>query len=546
MNNKYICSLAIAFIVLGVSCRESNDVEKAKSMATVEHLREYTEAISHDSLQGRKPFTEGADRATDYIARQMKEVGLKPIDGDSYFQQVSIISAYTQCSEQMTIKTPKGKTGLKYPDDYVAFSERTEQEINIEDAELVFAGYGIVAPEYGKNDFEGIENPQEKVAVVIVNDPGLGSDDTTYFNGDAMTYYGRWMYKLEEGTRQGLKGILIIHEDRGAGYPWSVVKASSKLNMFVDDGTDDYKCLLSGWLRLDAARRLLADNGYDLSELKEQSKSPDFKPIPLKSTVSVSMKNTIERNQSPNVIGYIPGSGNTEESVIYLGHWDHLGYGVPVDGDSIINGATDNAVAIAWMLEIARCFNALKEKPRRNIIFISPTCEEALFLGTKYYVAHPIFPIDKVAAVINLDVFPLWGENNDVTITGYGHSDLDETVAGIAKKYGRYVMPDPDAYNGMFYRSDHFPFVQKGIPAMFAKGWNDNRRHGKEWSKENIARYWAETYHKPTDQTHPDTDDYSGLLQEVHLFFDLGYKIAQDSAYPQWKTGSEFANVLKR
>ncbi|WP_288657082.1 M20/M25/M40 family metallo-hydrolase, partial [uncultured Parabacteroides sp.] len=238
--------------------------------------------------------------------------------------------------------------------------------------------------------------------------------------------------------------------------------------------------------------------------------------------------------------------GNTDESVIYLGHWDHLGYGAPINGDSIINGATDNAVAIAWMLEMARCFNALKEKPRRNIVFLSPTCEETGFLGTKYYVEHPLFPIDKIAAVINLDVFPLWGENNDVTITGYGNSELDDTLAELAKKYNRYIMPDPDAYNGMFYRSDHFPFVQKGIPAMFAKGWNDNRKQGKEWAKEHIARYWAETYHKPTDQTHPDTDDYSGLLQEVQLFFDLGYKLAQDTGYPKWKPKSEFANVLKR
>lgn len=505
-----------------------------------------TEAISHDSCQGRKPFSEGADRAVNYIAHQMKEVGLKPINGDSYFQQVNIISSRTRCPDPMVLKTPKGKIPLDWLEGYTAFSARIEPEIDIDNAELVFAGYGIVAPEYGKNDFEGIENPQDKVAVVIVNDPGLGSDNTDYFNGDIMTYYGRWMYKFEEGARQGLKGVLIIHEDRGAGYPWSVVRASAQSKMYVDSDSDAYHCPLNGWIQFNAAKQLLADNGYDIDQLIEQSKSPDFKPISLKSTVTVSMRNTFDRQQSPNVIGYIPGSGNTDESVIYLGHWDHLGYGAPINGDSIINGATDNAVAIAWMLEMARCFNALKEKPRRNIVFLSPTCEETGFLGTKYYVEHPLFPIDKIAAVINLDVFPLWGENNDVTITGYGNSELDDTLAELAKKYNRYIMPDPDAYNGMFYRSDHFPFVQKGIPAMFAKGWNDNRKQGKEWAKEHIARYWAETYHKPTDQTHPDTDDYSGLLQEVQLFFDLGYKLAQDTGYPKWKPKSEFANVLKR
>lgn len=530
-----------------LSCGSAKeDVERAKQQATIEHLANYTEAISNDSCEGRKPFSVGADRAVKYIANQMKNVGLVPGNGKSYFQQVNIVSSHTECPFPLVFKTPKGSISSDYLNDYTAFSARIESEINIENSNLVFAGYGIVAPEYNKNDFAGIENPQNKVAIVFVNDPGLGSDDSSYFNGDIMTYYGRWMYKFEEGARQGLKGVLIIHDERGAGYPWSVVKASAQSKMYVDNASETYNCPLNGWITSEVARKLLADNGYDLDNLKEQSKFSNFRPFDLKSTVTVSMENTFQRQQSPNIIGYIKGSGNTDESVVYIGHWDHLGYGNPINGDSIVNGATDNAVAIAWMLETARCFNSLKVKPRRNIVFLSPTCEETGFLGTKYYVDHPLFPIDKVAAVINLDVFPLWGENNDVTITGYGNSDLDDTVAELAKKYNRYVIPDPDAYNGMFYRSDHFPFVQKGIPAMFAKGWNDNRKNGKEWSKNQIANYWAETYHKPTDQTHPETDDYSGLLQEVHLFFDLGYKLAQDTTYPKWNPKSEFANILKR
>lgn len=531
--------------VLAASCAVNHDAETARNTATAENLRRHTEALSHDSCQGRKPFSEGAARAVEYIAGQMKEIGLEPCADGSYLQQVGIRSATVRCTGPMVINTPKGRISLEWLEDYVAFSARDEAKIDIRDAELVFAGYGIVAPEYGKNDYRGIENPENKVAVVMVNDPGLGSEDTEYFNGDNMTYYGRWMYKLEEAARQGLKGVLIIHEDRGAGYGWSVVRASDT-KMYVDSDGDGYQCPLNGWISLGAARKLLADNGYDLDELIGQSKSPDFRPFRLNSTVSVSMELTSDRQQSPNVIGYIPGSGNTDESVVYIAHWDHLGYGAPVDGDSIINGATDNATGVAWLLETARCFSSLKEKPRRNIVFISPTCEESGFLGTKYYVTHSLFPIGKTVAVINLDVFPLWGENNDVTITGYGHSDLDETVAGLAAQYGRYVMPDPDAYNGMFYRSDHFPFVQKGIPAMFAKGWNDNRVHGKEWSKEQIARYWAETYHKPTDQVNPETDDYSGLLQEVHLFFDLGYVLANGTDYPKWKPESEFAGILER
>lgn len=540
---KTISTVMLAAL-LAASCAVNHDVETARNTASTVNLRKHTEALSHDSCQGRKPFSEGAARAVEYIAGQMKEIGLEPCSGGSYLQQVGIRSATVQCKGPMVINTPKGHMSLEWLEDYVAFSARNEGKIDIRDAELVFAGYGIVAPEYGKNDYRGIENPENKVAVVIVNDPGLGSGDTEYFNGDNMTYYGRWMYKLEEAARQGLKGVLIIHEDRGAGYGWSVVRASNT-RMYVD-GDTAYHCPLNGWISNEAATRLLADNGYDLEELTGLSKSPGFKPFPLNSTVSVSMELTFDRQQSPNVIGYIPGSGDTDESVVYIAHWDHLGYGAPIEGDSIINGATDNATGVAWLLETARCFSSLKEKPRRNIVFISPTCEESGFLGTKYYVTHPLFPIEKTVAAINLDVFPLWGENNDVTITGYGHSDLDETVAGLAAQYGRYVMPDPDAYNGMFYRSDHFPFVQKGVPAMFAKGWNDNRIYGKEWSKEQIDRYWAETYHKPSDQVNPETDDYSGLLQEVYLFFDLGYELANGTDYPKWKPESEFAGILER
>lgn len=523
-----------------------DNIEKAKQQATIENLRQHTETLSSDICQGRKPFSAGADTAVNYLAAQMKAIGLKPINGDSYFQEVPLVLSETECSEKMTLNTPKGALSLNRYDDFTAFSKRIESQIDITNAELVFAGYGIVAPEYGKNDFAGIDHPENKVAVVIVNDPGLGTD-SEYFKGDTMTYYGRWMYKFEEGARQGLKGVLIIHETRGAGYPWNVVTASAKSKLYVDDKTNtQYRCALEGWLSNSAARELLQRNGYEMDALIEQAKSPDFRPIPLNSTVSVSMQNKFTYQTSPNVVGYIEGAKKEGESIVYLAHWDHLGYGKAIEGDTIINGASDNATAMAWLLETARIFKSLKQQPQRNIVFLLPTCEETGFLGTEYYVQHPIFPIEKTAAVINLDVIPLWGANNDVTITGYGHSSLDETVAELAKKYNRYTMADPEAFNGMFYRSDHFPFVKRGIPAMFAKGWNDNREHGKEWSQEKIKDYWANVYHKPTDQTHPATDNYDGLMQEVYLFFDLGYQLANSPEYPKWKKGSEFANILIR
>jgi Zn-dependent M28 family amino/carboxypeptidase len=220
-----------------------------------------------------------------------------------------------------------------------------------------------------------------------------------------------------------------------------------------------------------------------------------------------------------------------------------MGYGKPINGDTIINGTTDNATAMAWLLETARAFKALNKQPERSIVFLVPTCEETGLIGSSYYVENPIYPVEKTVAVINLDVIPLWGANNDVTITGYGHSTLDDMVARLATKYNRYIMPDPEAFNGMFYRSDHLPFMRKGVPAMFAKGWNDNREHGKEWAAAKIKDYWANVYHKPTDQTYPETDNYEGLMQEVHLFFDLAYELVTTDVYPQWKPASEFANI---
>lgn len=532
-------------LLLLTACKE-NDSEQAKKAASISNLQRHTEYLSDDLCQGRKPFSSGADRAVNYLAAEMKAIGLKPISGDSYFQEVPLVLSETECSDNMTLHTPEGTSTLKYMEDFVAFSKRLEPEIDINNAELIFAGYGISAPEYGKNDFSGIENPENKVALVIVNDPGLGSTGS-YFKGDTMTYYGRWMYKYEEGARQKLKGVLIIHEDRGAGYPWNVVAAGAKSKLYIDNKEDkDYYCPLEGWITNQAAKELLKNNGYDLDELTEKAKAPGFQPIPLKSTVNVSMHNQFTYDNSPNVVGYIEGKKNNGESIVYTAHWDHLGYGKSIDGDTIINGATDNATAMAWLLETARAFKALKQQPERNIVFLVPTCEETGFQGTFYYVEHPIFPIEKTAAVINLDVIPLWGENNDVTITGYGQSSLDNTIADIAKKYNRYVMADPDAYNGMFYRSDHVPFIRKGVPAMFAKGWNDNREHGKEWAAGKIKDYWANIYHKPTDQTHPGTDNYEGVMQEVYLFFDLGYLLANSSGFPQWKLDSEFANILKR
>ncbi len=542
MRNSLLSLVIVSSLAWSCGSSKSDNSQKSLSL-----LKQHTEMLSHDSCMGRKPFSEGADKAVKYLSEQMKEIGLKPYSGDSYYQNVEVVLSQTEVSKTMTLSTPKGKMELERYEDFTGFTKRLEEKIDIENAPMFFAGYGIVAPEYGKDDYSGIKDIENKIAIVLVNDPGLGSSDKSYFKGDEMTYYGRWMYKYEQAAKAGAKGVLIIHEDRGAGYGWSVVQASAKSKLYVAHREEGrYDTELEGWITQDVAKEFLEMNGYKLEELMAKSKSADFKPFDLSSKLSVSMNNSFTYQQSPNVVGYIEAKEPTQKSVVYTAHWDHLGVGKAIDGDSIINGTSDNATAMAWMLEIARRFKESGKAPDKNIVFLSPTCEETGFLGSIYYTQNPLFDAKQIAAVINFDVYPLWGESNDVTITGYGHSNLDSIVGELASEQGRYVMADPESYNGMFFRSDHFPFVKLGIPAMFAKGWSDSRKHGKEWSQKAIKDYWATTYHKPKDQNNPATDDYRGLLQEVDLFYQLGDHISNMDNYPKWSPTSEFAQTLIR
>lgn len=504
-----------------------------------DNLRLHVEYLASDECDGRLPFTEGADRAVAYLVSKMSEMGLEPFPDGSYLQQVPLVKISTEVQDTATLDLAGRTTKFLRGVDFAAFTHSRDSVVDIRDAELFFAGYGIVAPEYGKDDYRGLKNPSNKIAVVIVNDPGLGREGD-YFNGDSMTYYGRWTYKIEEAARHGLKGVLIIHDDRGAGYGWDVVNASSV--RYDLDSSGGSGCPLEGWLSGNAARRLLADCGYDdYEKLVEEARKPSFRPLDLGARLSLRMSSRFEYASSPNVVGYVPGTSE-DENIVCIAHWDHLGHAeAPVDGDEIINGATDNATAMAWLLEMARVVKDNADSLRRNVVFLFPTCEEKGMFGSEFYVSHPVFPVENTVGVINMDVFPLWGENNDVTITGYGQSTFDDFVASKAAAYGRYVMADPDAHNGMFFRSDHLPFMRKGVPALFAKGWSDNRRYGKEWSTEKIADYWANVYHKPCDQTSP-ADDYSGLVQEVALFSDVLLSIAESDFRPEWKDNSEFAD----
>ena len=532
-------------MILAWSCSsEQNPLLIAEKSITAGDLGIHIEILASDEFEGRKPFTPGEKKTTAYIRKEFERIGLEPGNNGSYFQDVPMVEIKAEISEIMEINTGETELGLKRLEDYTAFTRRISEEINIDDVELVFAGFGIVAPEYNWNDYEDLD-VTDKIVLVMVNDPGYGTENKDLFKGHEMTYYGRWTYKYEEAARQGARGILIIHQTGPAGYPWAVVRngaEGSKLYLQPDDGYEN-RCELEGWITMEAADKLFRSKGVDREETMKLAAKPGFKGFPMNATVTVSIHNHFRYDFSNNVMVLIRGTDRADEVLIYTAHWDHLGIGRAIDGDSIYNGATDNASAVSWMLEIAEAFSKLPEKPSRSLLFLAVTAEEQGLLGAAYYVSHPLFPIEKSVANINTDVILFLGRFRDVTITGFGQSELDDMVERLAKKQDRYILPDPNPENGMYFRSDHFEFARAGIPSIFAKGYSDQVEKGKEWTAEKISDYWKNVYHKPADEYDMKRDNLDGLVEDAVLFFRLGYELANSDQFPEWKPGSEFKQI---
>lgn len=506
------------------------------------NIEKHIAELSSDKYQGRMPMSSTEQITVDYIAGQMKEIGLEPANNGSYFQDVPLLAVNSKISKTLDFDTPQGQLKFQKLVDYVTFSRKMEENQSLDQSELVFAGFGITAPEYGRDDFRGMDLTG-KTILVFVNDPGYGTSDT-YFKGNTMTYYGRWTYKFEEAARRGAKGCLIIHETGPAGYPWKVVAnngETTKLYLKPENGYQD-RCAFEGWISKTAAEKLFASCGITFDEAKKQAVQKDFKSSVLPVKVSGWMKSSFETNSSRNVCGLIRGSKQPDEVVVYTAHWDHLGVGTSVNGDSIYNGATDNASAVSWMLEIARGFKN-GPAPERSVLYLSVTGEESGLLGSSFYAEHPFFPMNKTVAVINTDVMLFMGKFKDVMLTGFGQSELDEWVRREAEKQGRYIAPDPNPDNGMFFRSDQFPFVKQGVPAIYAKGYVDAERLGKEETMKIVDRYWKETYHSPFDEYHPETDDLSGIVEDAKLLYKVGFNLANSTKWPHWNEDSEFKTV---
>ena len=501
-------------------------------------LHVHLSILASDEFMGRKPFTEGEEKTVNYLQSELQRMGLAPGNDSSYFQEVPLVEIIGEQSPAMTVETESGTLSFKTNDDVVVYSERPEALLSIEESPLVFAGYGIVAPEFGWNDYEGLD-VTGKTVIVLVNDPGFGSGDSTLFKGDVMTYYGRWTYKYEEAARQGAAGVLIVHETAPAGYGWQVIQSSwtgAKLNL--DEENPPYKCPIQGWIKRSAVVQLFQEAG--IKNYGALARSPEFKPIEMNMTASAFVKNTIKRNVSRNVVAMVEGSERPDEYIIYSAHWDHLGVGEPVDGDSIYNGALDNASGTTGLLSIAEAFANKKKRPERSVVFLFVTAEEQGLLGSAYYGNNPIYPPNQTVANINIDGLRGYGEMKDLTITGYGQSELDDYAAAEAKKQGRYIMPDPDPSKGYFFRSDHFNFAKVGIPALYASGQYESKEKGVDYVQEKTTDYLTVRYHRQADNYDAEEWDLKGIALDALLLYRVGNRLANETYFPQWREGSEF------
>lgn len=536
---KHLTYLLILSIL--AACQSPKEISEGNIEVDTLSIAQHIKKLASDEFLGRKPFTEGENKTIAYLSEQFKRYGLKPGNGASYFQQVPMVELDAKPSEILVISGGKGSVELKVGDDFVAYSERVEPLNELKDSELVFAGFGIVAPEYGWNDYEGLD-VTGKTVVVLVNDPGFGAEDSTLFKGQTMTYYGRWTYKYEEAARQGAAGCLIIHDTAPAGYGWSVVRNSwSGASLYLDQTGDSYKPAVQGWITRSAAIKIFEATAVDMKGFVERSRSSEFVPIPLNLSATVAVENGIKKSTSNNVIAILEGKSKPTEYVLYSAHWDHLGVGPKIDGDSIYNGAHDNASGTAALLGIAEAF-AKTEQPERSVVFLAVTAEEQGLLGSKFYAENPIYPVEQTVANINMDGLPFYGPMKDLTIVGYGQSELDDLATKLAEKQGRYVIPDPSPGKGYFFRSDHFQFAKVGVPAIFAYASYEHLTKGVQFIEERQNEFETNAYHRPADE-YNDSWEFGGIYQDVSLFYEMGLELANGSVWPKWKDGSEFKAI---
>ena len=541
-----IC-LVLVSLACGCARRPSSPDAAVDSISGARMLADIR-TLSSDEFEGRGPGSKGEQLTLQYLQDQFRGAGLEPGNPDgTYLQSVRLVGITADPQMKLSFTGHGRSLAPKFQDDFVAWTKRMVDKSTV-DADMIFAGYGVQAPEFQWDDFKGVE-VRGKVLVVLINDPPVpdpqnpGQLDPRTFGGKAMTYYGRWTYKFEKAAELGAAGCLIVHETDRAGYPWDVVRNSWSTEQFDLESPDKNmsRLALEGWISHETADRLFRMAGLDLGKLTASAATREFRPAPLGMRAGITIQNRLRTIDSHNVIARLTGSDPKlkDSYAIYTAHWDHFGIGPEVNGDRIYHGAVDNASGTAALLEIARAYKQLKTSPRRSILFLSVTAEEQGLLGSRYYAEHPLYPLARTAVDINMDGMNVHGRTRDIVMIGLGNSTLDEVVADAAREQGRTVKPDPEPEKGFFYRSDHFSFSKEGVPAFDPDPGIDYVGKPEGWGLEMRRKYTAEDYHKPSDKIRSDWD-MSGAVQDAQLYFLVGYRAANSDVMPEWKPGTEF------
>ena len=543
--------LRIAFLALLLSAAcsgpRNGDLMPAVNSINEKDLLAQIKTLASDEFEGRSPGTRGEDLTVGYLTEQFKRFGLKPGNPDgTYVQKVPFVGYTSKATVEITARGRKLQVAPRT--EYTVSSRRFVPEVRIPSSDIVFVGYGIVAPEYNWDDYKGVD-VKGKTILMLINDPPIPDPadpsrlDEKMFKGKAMTYYGRWTYKYEIASEKGAAAALIIHETGPAGYPFEVLGSRDGMEDFDIAKPDNNmsRVPVEGWITYDKASELCKLAGKDLAALKKSAISKDFRPVALDARASYDIRNTLRQVASQNVVAKLEGSDPKlkDQYVIYTAHWDHLGKDTSLQGDQIYNGANDNASGTAGLLELAEAFTKISPAPKRSILFLSVTGEERGLLGSKYYAENPLYPLKATLADINMDELNQWGKSKDVRVIGLGNSTLDDVITQVATQEGRAVVGDAEPEKGRYYRSDHFEFAKQGVPALYPKQGIDiiGRPAGDGLQKE--AEYTKNDYHKVTDEVKPDWD-LAGAVSDLQLLLRVGYQVAQTDKFPEWKAGSEF------
>ena len=546
MSSRFKTSLVLVIIAVAAIGVASQQQQVGQSGITEAMLKGHVRFLSDDMLEGRGTGARGGELAAKYIAAQLEAIGAKGAGPNgSFFQPVSLVGVKADPSTVLTVSGANGSESFKFADDFVAFTGAQTESVNV-DAELVFVGYGIDAPAQRWNDYKGDLDYRGKILVMLVNDPPATAAEPNLFGGKALTYYGRWTYKYEEAARRGAAGVILLHTDESAGYPWGVVRTSNgswRFDIERKQGDTTPFLQFRSWVTDASARRMMKLAGHDLDALRAKAATRDFQPVKLGLTGKLNLKSEVQRVAAPNVVGVLEGTDPVlkNEYVVYSAHWDHLGIGAPnKDGDKIYNGALDNASGVACVLAIADELS--KQRPKRSSLFLFPTAEEQGLLGAEWYATHPVVPIEKTLADVNLDSMNVLGPTSDFIPLGAERSTLKAVVEAVAHDMGLKVSPDARPEQGSFFRSDHFPFAKAGVPSISLKEGNDYVGHPKSWGEEQFKAYNTAHYHQPSDEMR-DSWNFNGMIQSAEIALAIGRRISDMPEKPRFNPGDEFAKT---